>query len=45
MFGNATFGEMSIGTFAASHDDSPTDTLDVLCEATFVKPLIEYDIV
>jgi len=44
MFGNATLSEMSIGTFAASHDDSPTDKLDVLCEATFVKPLIEHDI-
>ncbi len=44
MFGNATFDEMSIGIFVASHDESPTDTLDDLCEATFVKPLIEHDI-
>ena len=38
MFGKATFGEVSIGTFVASHDDSPTETLDILCEATFLKP-------
>ena len=44
MFGNATFGELSIGAFAASHDDIPTDRLDILCEATFVKPYIEHDI-
>ncbi len=44
MFGNATFNQTSIGKFAAFHDDSQTDTLDVLREATFVKPLIEHDI-
>ena len=44
MFGNATFGELSMGMFAASHDESPTERLDILCEATFVKPYIEQDI-
>ena len=33
-----------MGAFAASHDDSPTERLDILCEATFVKPYIEHDI-
>ena len=45
MFGKATFGEVSIGTFVASHNDSPTETLDILCEAALVKPYIEHDIV
>ena len=44
MFGKATFGEVSIGTFVASHDDSPTETLDILCEAAFVNPYTEHDI-
>ncbi len=44
MSGNAAFGELSIGAFAASHVDIPTDRLNILCEATFVKPYIEHDI-
>ena len=29
---------------AASHDDRPNERLEILCEATFVKPFIEQDI-
>ena len=41
MFGNATFGAVSIGVFEASHVDNPTDRLEILCDATLVKPYIE----
>ena len=45
MFGNTTFDEVSIGTFEASQVDNPTERLAFLCDATFVKPIIEHDIV
>ena len=44
MFGNATFDAVSIGTFETSHVDNPTERLAILCDATFVKPIIEHDI-
>ena len=37
-------GEMSIGTLTASHVVIPTERLDFLCVATFVKPYTEHDI-
>ena len=44
MFGNWTFDAVLIGTFMESHDDKPTERLDFLWEAKFVKPNIEQDI-
>ncbi len=44
IFGNLTFGAMSIGKFEASQVDKLTEILDILCEATLVKPYIEHDI-
>ncbi len=44
MFGNTTFDEVSIGTFETDHVDSPTERLAFLCDATFVKPIIEHSI-
>ena len=44
ILGNRAFDAVSMGIFAASHDESPTETLAILCEAEFVKPFIEQDI-
>jgi hypothetical protein len=44
MLGKAALGEMSIGPFTASHVDIPTERLDFLCVATFVKPYTEHEI-
>jgi hypothetical protein len=43
ILGNATFDAKSSGLFEASHVDNPTERLDILCVATFVKPRMTQD--